>query len=211
MLTNGFPDPEYAAYLSLASVDNDGAKTGFVYEGNTIQNAGKDYHVGIRLKRAVLSEGAFPVRVRSFTYELPYPSSSYVPSMDKYTSVDMEFHSPLGGLDQYVWQFSLHDSPVSLGPSIMDARIYYGRVIEDVTGHLPVSGHPVTRSSRTVYEYSCDDVHPSAHHEVKERFPDEWERYYEWDHVASISSPWTGVRTIYTEDSPSCPPVLTRR
>jgi hypothetical protein len=152
-----------------------------------------------------------PVRVRNFTYEYPHPSSSYVPSMDKYTSVDMSFRSPLGLVMQYVWSFALHDSPVSLGPSIMDARIYYGKVIEDVTDYLTVPGQPVTRSSRTVYEYSCDDVYPSTHYDVKERFPDPWERYYEWDHVPSILSPWVGVRTCYTEDTPSSPPLLTRR
>ena len=211
VLTNGYPDPKYAAYLSLTSVDNDGARTGFAYEGSTIQDMVGDYSVGIRLKSIILSEGMLPVRVRNFTYEYPHPSSSYVPSMDKYTSVDMSFRSPLGLVMQYVWSFALHDSPVSLGPSIMDARIYYGKVIEDVTDYLPVPGQPVTRSSRTVYEYSCDDVYPSTHYDVKERFPDPWERYYEWDHVPSISSPWVGVRTFYTEDTPSSPPVLTRR
>lgn len=211
VLTNGYPDPKYAAYLSLTSVDNDGARTGFAYEGSTIQDMVEDYSVGIRLKRIVLSEGMLPVRVRNFTYEYPHPSSSYVPSMDKYTSVDMSFCSPPGLVMQYVWSFALHDSPVSLGPSIMDARIYYGKVIEDVTDYLPVPGQPVTRSSRTVYEYSCDDVYPSTHYDVKERFPDPWERYYEWDNVPSISSPWVGVRTFYTEDTPSSPPVLTRR
>ena len=211
VLTNGYPDPKYAAYLSLTSVDNDGARTGFAYEGSTIQDMVEDYSVGIRLKRIVLSEGMLPVRVRNFTYEYPHPSSSYVPSMDKYTSIDMSFRSPLGLVMQYVWSFALHDSPVSLGPSIMDARIYYGKVIEDVTDYLPVPGQPVTRSSRTVYEYSCDDVYPSTHYDVKERFPDPWERYYEWDHVPSISSPWVGVRTCYTEDTPSSPPLLTRR
>ena len=211
VLTNGYPDPKYAAYLSLTSVDNDGARTGFAYEGSTIQDMVEDYSVGIRLKSIILSEGMLPVRVRNFTYEYPHPSSSYVPSMDKYTSVDMSFRSPPGLVMQYVWSFALHDSPVSLGPSIMDARIYYGKVIEDVTDYLPVPGRPVTRSSRTVYEYSCDDVYPSTHYDVKERFPDPWERYYEWDHVPSISSPWVGVRTFYTEDTPSSPPVLTRR
>ena len=211
VLTNGYPDPKYAAYLSLTSVDNDGARTGFAYEGSTIQDMVEDYSVGIRLKSIILSEGMLPVRVRNFTYEYPHPSSSYVPSMDKYTSVDMSFRSPPGLVMQYVWSFALHDSPVSLGPSIMDARIYYGKVIEDVTDYLPVPGQPVTRSSRTVYEYSCDDVYPSTHYDVKERFPDPWERYYEWDHVPSISSPWVGVRTFYTEDTPSSPPVLTRR
>lgn len=213
-LTNGFPNAEYADYLSLISVDNDGAVTKFDYEGSIIVSAGEDYSIGVRVGKIILPGNMLnPTRIRYFTYEHPAPSCNYIPSLDQYLSVRMSFR-PSSLVMSYDWTFSIYDTPVSIGPSLMDARLYYGKVTEDVTDRMiPEIGdtRPDGMTSRTVYEYSTEGVYPDTHNYLEYRFPTEWRKYYDYHHKPNICDPWTGVRTSYTESSPSAPPVLTRR
>ena len=215
-LTNGFPSPVYADYMSLIAVDNDGAVTRYTYEGSTITSMNNSYSVGIRVKSIILPHGLLSARVRYFTYESPVSSGPYVPAMEHYLSTAMSVvPNPSSLVITYRWQFTIHDSPVSLGPSLPDTRIYYEKVTEDVTGRLLLqtdAPSSFSNTSRTVYKYSSDGIQPPAHNEADLRFPDEWEAIYNnVFSVPPICDPWTGIRKYYTENNPSVSPVLERR
>lgn len=213
-ITNGFPNPDYADYMSLKSIDHNGAVTQFFYEDNSIDSIGGPYNVGIRVKRIVLpSSSVRPTRVRHFRYDSPYATGPYVPQHELYTTVSM---SPRpSGLAEFVdWTYTFHESPVALGPSIHDTKVFYKRVTEDVTDNIiSVVGPPKVDSntSRTVYSYDTQGAGPLSHN-MERRFPTKWRGYYDGIHTApDFCSPWSGIRLYYTDDGPTEAPVLTRQ
>ena len=213
-LTNGFPNAMYADYMSLNEVNNDGAVTRFIYEGNAVTSPGYNSSIGVRVARIILPEGLVrAARIRHFTYEDPSPSGPVAPTHDMYATVSMSPRQ--SDLAEFIdWTFSFNDTPVAIGPSIRDTRVYYGKVTENVTGPGPIMvGNfvPTSNSVRTVYKYSTEGILANTH-DMTLRFPSEWKSYYDGIlHPApAFCSPWSGVRTRYAESGPSAPPVLDR-
>ena len=211
-LTNGHPNPEYADYMSLISVDNDGAVTRFSYEGSVITASGKDYSVGVRVKSIILPGQLTPVRARYFKYESPVCSTPYVPALDMYCTASLSLR-----LVEWVslndWNYTLYETPVTIGPSIYDARVYYGRVTEEVGDMLRLDigmDEPSLPVSRTVYEYFTDDVCPSRKSTIS-RFPEERYPYYAGYNAPDFISPLNGMRGCYYESGPSGTPFLIRK
>ena len=211
-LTNGFPNGEYASYMSLISVDNDKAVTNFTYEGNSY-DASHNISIGVRVKKITLPGNLLkPTRVRYFTYELPFVSGPSEPWENMYctstVSVRSSNLSPF-----YEWHYTLHETPVTLGPSIRDSRIYYGRVREDVCdqGLLPVNAvSPVVNSVRTVYEYSMDGVYPQGQDCIS-RFPSACKELYDGNYSPLYAKSRLGLRQSYNSYGPSVAPTLSRR
>lgn len=213
LLTNGFPDADYASYMSLISVNNDGAVTNFAYEGNNISTTSLTSSIGVRVKSITLPGGLLnPTRVRYFTYEEPYSTGPVEPSDNMYCTVDMSFTMPVE-TSYCNWKFTLHDTPVTLGPSIRDSRVYYGKVTEDVSDQrlLQINNTlPTGKTSRTVYEYSIDDVCPSVEY-YSNRFPSFCNEFYQSNSAHPLCSERMGIQEYYNNSGPVISPVLLRR
>ena len=217
-LTNGFPASEYADYMSLTSVNHDGAITNFYYEGSIYKSGNEAYSIGTRVRDIVLTDNPMPTQVRHFTYEDAEASGHYEPMPMYYTTVSMKprsySESDTIAVQVADWTYTFHDTPVTLGPSIRDTRIYYGKVTEDVgklAGFYPEGTLPNGNTARTVYQYDVDDVKAGTY-DQKGRFPSEWRGYYDGTQTApEFCSPWNGVRTFYCESGPSAPPFLIRK
>jgi len=212
-LTNGFPNPEYASYMSLISVDNDRAVTYFTYEGNSYDTS-RNIYIGVRVKKITLPGDLLkPTRVRYFTYESPFACGPSEPSPDMYATVSM-YTRRVDSIAFYDWTYVLHETPVTLGPSIRDSRIYYDKVTEDVTDRLflHIEGDmPDTNTSRSVYLYSTDGTYPIIT-DCFTRFPDFSRDYYDGHYAPSGGiSPLTGIRKYYNDSGATVPPVLTRK
>ena len=212
-LTNGFPNPEYASYMSLISVDNDRAVTDFTYEGNSYDTS-RNIYIGVRVKKITLPGDLLkPTRVRYFTYESPFACGPSEPSPDMYATVSMATRR-VDSIAFYDWTYVLHETPVTLGPSIRDSRIYYDKVTEDVTDRLflHIEGDmPDTNTSRSVYLYSTDGTYPIIT-DCFTRFPDFSRDYYDGHYAPSGGiSPLTGIRKYYNDSGATVPPVLTRK
>ena len=214
VLTNGFPNSRYANYMSLKSINHNGAVTEFFYEGNSIKSVDGTYNVGIRVKRIVLpSDSLNPIRARCFRYESPYATGPYVPLHEFYTTVSMTPRP--SGLAEFVdWTYTFHESPVALGPSIHDTKVFYGRVTEDVTDNIIFASgsfHLDSNTSRTVYTYATQGIAPTRYNK-ESRFPSKWRGHYDGIHTApAFCSPWSGIRLHYNDDGPTEAPVLTRQ
>ena len=207
MITNGYPDPEYADYMSLKTADHDGAVATFAYEGNTITSGSDTYHVGVRVKTISVSDGMRIAYVRRFTYESPAASGPYVPVPDMYTIVNLSTR-PSDTAELCDWSYSFHDTPVDIGTSIRDTRVYYGKVTEDVSERFLET---TPASVRTVYRYDTSDMVP-GNYVTTSRFPSEWRQYYDSMLLTPpFCSPWTGIRDGYLENKAMASPLLTRR
>ena len=213
-LVKGHPNPDYADYMSLVSVNNDGAETQFVYEGNSFNASFGPSSIGVRVQKIVLTgEGLRPARVRYFGYESPGFTGESEPTPDMYCTSQIQVIGLAMGAAAYSCQLALHDSPVSLGPSIRDTRVYYRRVCEDVA--LPpfaimVGDKPDTNTSRTVYEYDLSDIRPYGN-DTYSRFPDAFDSMYAEDFNAFIPALSSGVRKGYEGTGPAGMPLLKRK
>ncbi len=212
-LAKGSPNAEYASYMSLTSVNNDGAVTDFTYEGNVFPTLTGTYSIGVRVQKITLPGNMLkPAKVRYFTYEDPFSNGPKEPSVEMYCTVNMGFVSP-GLSSDCNWQFTLHETPVTLGPSIRDSRIFYGRVTEDVTDLLFVlteGNKPERNTARTVYEYSMADVYPFVE-DCSSRFPEFCSEFYDGSYAHQLCSEHLGIQEHYNNSGPSVAPVLTRR
>ena len=213
-LVKGYPNPDYASYMSLTSINNDGATTRFFYEGNTFSSAYDTYSIGVRVQKIVLpGESIRPVRVRYFSYESPEFTGEREPSPDMYCTSQIQAAGMAFGSTTYNCQLTLYDSPVSLGPGIRDTRVYYGRVCEDVASPPVVAmvwDRPDTNTSRTVYEYDLSDIRPFGGGGIS-RFPDAYSDMYGEDFNAFIPALSLGVRKGYEGTGPAGTPLLKRK
>ena len=213
-LVKGYPNQAYADYMSLMSVDNDGAETIFIYEGNTFSTAYNTYSIGVRVQKIILP-GEFykPVRVRYFSYESPEFTGESVPSPDMYCTSQIQETGIAYGSATYNCQLTLHDSPVCLGPSIRDTRVYYRKVCEDIASPpflAMVWDRPDTNTSRIVYEYDLSDIRPFGGGGFS-RFPDAYSDMYGTNFNAFIPTLSFGVRKGYEGTGPAGAPVLKRK
>ena len=213
-LTNGFPNAQYASYMSLISVDHDKAVTNFTYEGNSFNSSLGSRSIGVRVKRIILLEGQFKQdRVRYFTYEDPFVCGPSEPSESMYCTSMMSLQST-GLSASCEWKYTLHDTPVDLGPSIRDSRVYYGKVREDVHALriIPVGGGsaPDENFVRTVYEYSMNDVYPYGQGCIS-RFPEASRKVYDGTYTSPYAAARLGLRRHYDNSGPSVSPVLKHR
>ena len=213
-LTNGFPSAEHASYMSLMSVDNDDAVTKFAYEGNVIDSPARTVSVGVRVSSITLPAAGElkPVRVRYFTYEDPFAYGPVEPSLDMYATSSMDMRR-VDSITFYDWSYVLHATPVALGPSIQDTRIYYGKVTEDATDLLLIRNDAAASfhdTSRTVYEYSMDHVRPHVE-SCLGRFPEYSRTFYDGEYAPSGIGPLCGIRQYYVDSGQPSLPVLKRR
>ena len=212
-LTNGFPNADYAAYMSLTSIDNDGAVTNFTYEGNNFTTTTRASSMGVRVKNIIISDGSLrQAKIRYFFYENPFSNGPDEPSEDMYCTVNMKHVSP-GESPDCNWQFTLCETPVTLGPSIRDSRIFYGKVTEYVTDQflfLFDENTPIPDAARTVYEYSMSDVYPYGAN-CSDRFSEFCSDFYNGNYAHPLCSGRLGIQDSYNNSGPSVSPVLTRR
>lgn len=205
LMTGGYPDPSRARYMSLIRIDHDRAVTRFSYSGNVIASATDTVSVGIRVGSIDLIGTINPIYRRHFTYESPQCTGPSVPTLDMYTTIEMNVRSLDCDRD-----YTLHDSPVVIGPSIRDTRVYYGKVREDITTQVfinnlsPINGDSV----RTIYTFSTTGVYPDEYTRTG-RFPSAAAACYD-AYASSFWDPWDGVRKGYTDSGQPAHPVLTR-
>ena len=213
ILTNGFPNADYAAYMSLISVDNDKAVTNFTYEGNYFTTPSGQSSMGVRVKMITLPGTSFrSTKVRHFTYESPFFSGPSEPTEEMYCTVNMNLVLTEESSDCN-WQFTMHETPVTLGPSIRDSRIFYGRVIEDVSDEIffEIDGSILDRNTvRTAYEYSNEDVYPDGE-DCSSRFPEFCSEFYDGPDSHPLCERRLGIQDYYNNSGPSVSPMLVRR
>ena len=207
-LTNGYPNPKYAACLSLKSINHNGAVIDFEYEGNQVPSGVEVYNIGVRVKEMVMRDSGAISCTRKFTYELPTPSGAYTPSLNMYMTSSLAT-SYSGFAEQAKWHFALYDTPVTIGHSIRDVRVCYRRVTEDV--YEPSSPGQASKTYRTVYEYSTEDI-PCCGSSTQNRFPLDWKKYYEYHLPPMFLSPMRDcVSQGYNDIGSAGYPRLTRR
>ena len=214
-LTNGYPDANYADYMSLKAIDHDGAVTEIVYEGNRYDAFNETYDIGVRVNRIYLiKDGNQVINTRAFTYENPQLSGPGAPIMNMYMTTEGSM-GLVELLTKCTWDLTLHSTPVAGVTSVYDTRVYYGRVTEDIVSiPFKVSTNiPITQYStvRTVYEYDTADVLQNSWH-VGYRFPSNWLSDYNSSELTpAFCSPWNGIQSYYDESGRWRPALLTRR
>lgn len=210
-LTYGTPDATKADYLSLTGINHDGASTGFIYEGNSYSQGQFSSSIGVRIKTISVLENMSLRQERQFSYTEPSASGPVFPQDNMYITLSVN-QSLSGGSDptnpffdvSYLFNFSLHETPVVLGPSLQDTYIRYGKVTEDVSQDRMLNSGP---TARTVYHFTPTETYPIATSTIS-RFPSTWESTYN-----SVSSPveaWIGVRPEYLNSGPGGQNLLTR-
>ena len=212
-LTNGFPDSSYADYMSLSAVEHDGARTSFSYRASLITVGDETYSVGVCVRHVMVQEGMNVIQVRRFTYDLPVASGPYVPSVYDYLTISMAARAE-NLTEACDWTYSLHETPVTIGPSLRDTRIYYGKVVEDVGNEFPLAGfvgNTIENTARTVCMYDTSGIGPDTW-PVGDRFPLESKSYYQSLHLApGFCSPWDCVAKEYNDSGHPITPVLIRK
>ncbi|MBR0287184.1 MAG: RHS repeat protein, partial [Bacteroidales bacterium] len=203
----GTPDPTEADYMSLISANHDGAETLFTYEGSCYFTGGStSYPIGVRVKEITVRDNASTVvRKRSFTYGEDMFDGHFYPMPEDYTTVSAT--ESVTGLNTltYTWSFSVHETPVTDGPGLLDARVVYGTVTEEETDGTATNG------AKTVYTFNTVDMHPSGTSTIS-RFPSGWyDEYTSNTYAPTAIAPLSGVRSGYEESGPRGPALLTRK
>ena len=203
----GTPDPTEADYMSLTSANHDGAETCFTYEGSYYSPGGNtSYPIGIRVKEIIVKDNASTVvRKRNFTYSNASYDGRYYPMPDDYTTVSASQSVTGFNTLTYTWSFSVHETPVTDGPGLMDARVVYGSVTEEETDGTATNG------AKTVYTFNNADMCPSGTSTIS-RFPSGWyDEYTSNTYAPTTIAPMSGVRSGYEESGPRGPALLTRK
>ena len=185
------PVEKWASYLSLKSVDHDGAKTVFEYEGNRVH----DTSIGVRVKSISIADNNKTYKTRRFTYEEPYVDGPSAPVLQMYVTVSAP--QDLNQSISQVWSTTLHETPVCIGLSVKDSKVYYRKVTE------------TSADSKTEYKYKTDWIHLDGDN-VLSRFPRTIE-YNELNRDFTGFNPWLGVQDGYRGIGPSSSPLLVRK
>ena len=200
-LTWGTPDPTEADYMSLLTASHDGAQTCFTYEGSYYGST----PIGVRVKEIeVLDNESTLIRKRSFTYANGTIGGTYYPMLDQYMNVGASQVVTNGGLIHYIWSFSVHETPVTDGPTLMETQVTYASVTEEETDGVATNG------AKTVYTFNTFDMHPDGTSTIS-RFPSAWSGIYGPGSYVPTLDPWDGVRKGYEESGPRGPALLTRK
>ena len=215
---SGTPAPEYASYMSLTSINHDGAEILFEYEGNKISDFTTDYNVGVRVKSIIMRENLWVVQKRDFIYENPIATGPVVPTVNMYGNVSCTVGALATNI-HYAWNLSLSERPVVPGPSILDTRVIYGKVTEEKSSSLlrpvesnlsVIDGRPfLSQIAKTVYMYSAEDCYIETQNYLQ-RFPSNWTGVYNRDLQMSID-PWDGIREGFNYENPAGKALLTRK
>ncbi|MDY4482307.1 MAG: RHS repeat-associated core domain-containing protein [Candidatus Cryptobacteroides sp.] len=202
----GSPDAGKARLMSLLSCNHNGAETEFVYEGNTIGSTS----VGVRVKSILSRQSNLTLahgRIRSFVYEEPVADGPIAPTQSMYCTVEPPFSvaDMTGG--SVTWTFTLHETPVVKGPSIRDTRVYYKKVTEILSSSYVTFN---TKISKTVRYYDTS-ASTKRFISVQDRFPSlAADRFSQYPPSLQGYDPYDGIKTLYTDEGPVHPPVLTR-
>ena len=200
-LTWGTPDPTEADYMSLLTASHDGAQTCFTYEGSYYNST----PIGIRVKEIEVRDNESTlIRKRSFTYANGTIGGTSYPMLDQYMNVSVSQVVTDGALIHYIWTFSVHETPVTDGPSLMEAQVAYASVTEEETDGVATNG------AKTVYTFDTSDMHPNGTSTIS-RFPSTWSGIYGPGSYVPSLDPWDGVRKGYEESGPRGPALLTRK
>ena len=181
--TNGKPDPYFADYMSLLEVNHDGMITSYVYEGNVIDSTS----VGIRVKQIQESVGNEIIRFRNFTYGNPVAAGQTEVLEETYmTSLFTQIGD--SAIPQYKFTYSIYDFPVTEGRSILDTRVFYGSVVEEVSA-------PDAATVRTVCVYDVENMGYNVW-STEERIPSLKVLEYAVNNVIPNIPihPWKGIR-----------------
>ena len=200
-LTWGTPDPTEADYMSLLTASHDGAQTCFTYEGSYYNST----PIGIRVKEIEVRDNESTlIRKRSFTYANGTIGGTYYPMLDQYMNVSVSQVVTDGALIHYIWTFSVHETPVTDGPTLMETQVAYASVTEEETDGVATNG------AKTVYTFDTSDMHPDGTSTIS-RFPSTWSGIYGPGSYVPTLDPWDGVRKGYEESGPRGPALLTRK
>ncbi|MDE6085914.1 MAG: hypothetical protein K2G40_05890, partial [Muribaculaceae bacterium] len=146
---------------SLKSItDIMGAKTEFEYEPSTVvysepfregQTFKNSVQIGTRIKK-ITTSGNCPERVRTFTYDSPQCNIDLSEfTYHDFMSYTGTYYAGLYQNEYDYWEYYLgisHTSSLNAkGVPLEDAKIYYGKVIEEVTGDF------ISSPIRTEYNY----------------------------------------------------------
>ena len=219
-LTYGTPNARKATYMSLLSADHDGAMTEFQYEGCSVASpltGNNPSTIGIRVHKIKIYDNGRLARVRSFSYESPFPNGPYYPSSSMYTTVRATKSSslvvgeiPTNSVD---WAFHIHSHPVVIGPSIMDTCVYYGKVTEDISAvdNSDENDNLTHPTARTIRIFSTEDLREEVTATL-DRFPTKWKNTYTSSPLTpDTADPMSGVRKQYSDNGPTMVPLLTRQ
>ena len=202
-IKHGFPVAGRAEYMSLSKADHDGVVTTFEYEQGAppagLPSSKKDlYNVGIRVKRIKTSAGGKTMQTRSFKYENPQADGPVRPTLNMYLTVAPPKTQMIGTmLAKTTWTFSLHDNPVTNGPSIQDTKVFWGKITETVSD-----------LTKSIYHYNTGDVFRNEVSTIA-HFPQTSFNFYNSFSTLSLD-PWTAVQQYYVDANSSSPPRLER-
>ena len=161
--------------------------------------------IGVRVKEIeVLDNESTLIRKRSFTYANGTIGGTYYPMLDQYMNVGASQVVTNGGLIHYIWSFSVHETPVTDGPTLMETQVTYASVTEEETDGVATNG------AKTVYTFNTFDMHPDGTSTIS-RFPSAWSGIYGPGSYVPTLDPWDGVRKGYEESGPRGPALLTRK
>ncbi len=207
----GIPDASEASYMSLYSCNHNGAVTDFRYEGNGIGSGNNTTSIGIRVASLTNRSGTSLSgndRVRSFIYESPFADGPYMPAPSMYTTVAQPFTRSDMTRGSITWTFTLHENPVTSGPSIKDTKVYYGKTTE-IISRRELSLPPIV--SKTIRYYDTSLTGRNAVN-VFGNFPSAAiGRYSQYPPCMQGYDPLDGIRTSYYDEGSISSPVLTRQ
>lgn len=213
VIRNGFPDASKATYMSLLEVDHDGVVTKYEYAGNNINDGGRTNSVGVHVKSIEVSTAEGPVQYRNFEYSGAVADGPVVPSVDMYVSLSPPVVSALttpGFTSVETWSFVLHSTPVTIGSSIRDTRVFWNKVSEERSDKTWLLINRRNRA-KTVYHFSNEGVF-GAVHETIDAFPEFVADFYNHHYPTNVGlSPWDGIRSEYVDKTFARSPLLTRR
>ena len=210
-LINGYPNSQYAEYMSLTQIKHDGVITDITYEGNEVQEFNNTVYVGVRVKKIRSHGKSVQNHIRKFEYDFPHPSGPTEPYYQLYMKVNCS-RQPSGAAELYSLTYTLNSSPVYEGSSIQDTKVYYGRVTEydyygPIYGSDNITAEPLA-DMRSVYEYDVSGIHDMGE-SVIWRFPSKWETVYNTQ--AFGCAPRLGVSISYNVRGTSGTALLTRK
>lgn len=192
--SHAMPHAEWANYLSLRCADHDGARTVYEYEGNVRNLAFTSTSIGVRVKNITVSDLDHVLKIRSFVYDSLYVDGPILPNENMYITV--EAPNDINGSLSRTWTTTLHETPVVVGPSIRDSKVYYGKVTE------------TSSNARTEYRFMVDKPRGWAA-DPSSRFPESAaDEYDELNQNNANFNPWLGVRGSYLGPGPASSPLL---
>lgn len=214
-IKRGYPSPGQATYLSMLSANHDGEITTFEYAGNTFTDINsQQVTIGLHVKSIAIATPDGVQQYRNFSYSGGAADGDTYPILSMYTTLSAPwvqtifYPSTLHVDDIYTWPFAIHETPVTMGASLRDTRVFWGTVSEERSDESWLYLQRPNRT-KTTRIYSMEGISGFSEETIS-HFPSGVAQDYN-TYGPSFIGPFTGIRYKYTDKSSACPPRLIRQ